>query len=59
MPVRPLDFRAVGLVGADPIMALTSYGIRVPLYLTFSNRGVLRDNILHAIVAPSRLYVEP
>ena len=39
LPVRPLDFRAAAeLVGyADPVMALTAYGILggVPLYLTF------------------------
>jgi hypothetical protein len=63
--VRPLDFRAAAeLVGyADPVMALTAYGILggVPLYLTFFQPGrSLRDNILNAIVAPSsRLYVEP
>jgi hypothetical protein len=65
LPVRPLDFRAAAeLVGyADPVMALTSYGILggVPLYLTFFQPGrSLRDNILNAIVSPSsRLYVEP
>jgi AAA+ ATPase superfamily predicted ATPase len=65
MPVRPLDFRAAAkLIGyADPIMAITSYGILggVPLYLTFFRPArPLRENILHAIVSPaSRLYVEP
>jgi hypothetical protein len=65
MPVRPLDFRAAAeLVGfADPVMALTTYGILggVPLYLTFFQPArSLRDNILQAIVSPaSRLYVEP
>jgi len=65
LPVRPLDFRAAAeLVGyADPVMALTAYGILggVPLYLTFFQPArSLRDNILNAIVSPSsRLYVEP
>ncbi len=65
LPVRPLDFRAAaGLVGyADPVMALTAYGILggVPLYLTFFRpTRSLRDNLLNAIVSPaSRLYVEP
>jgi AAA+ ATPase superfamily predicted ATPase len=65
LPVRPLDFRAAAaLVGyADPVLALTSYGILggVPLYLTFFRpTRTLRDNVLQAIVSPaSRLYVEP
>lgn len=65
LPVRPLDFRAAAeLLGyADPVMALTAYGILggVPLYLTFFQPvRSLRDNILQAIVSPSsRLYVEP